>query len=95
MKTLQEFISYYDENNQPPFNWFDTSKDHCFDGQKIELVVLGLPNETTEQIGNEIYKSLHCGCSHDCCGCLCGEYIDFKKISRGKTKITFTQNFNY
>jgi len=95
MKTLKEFVNYYNEKKEIPFNWFATSKDYCFDGQKIELKVLGLPNETTEQIENENYKNFHCGCSYDCCGCLCGQYISFEKISRGKTKITFTQNFNY
>lgn len=42
-----------------------------------------------------MYNSIHCCCSHDCCGCLCAIYMDFKKISRGKYYLSVTYSFNY
>jgi len=38
--------------------------------------------------------SYSCGCSHDCCGCLCSEGIK-AEFTKDKIVITHSQSFNY
>lgn len=36
----------------------------------------------------------HCGCSHDCCGCVSSECYTLERV-RGGVKLTYSVHFNY
>lgn len=74
--------------------------EDCFDTRYYERVFSG-------RLTKARYKSLaracrvysrrpkyRCGCEHDCCGCLCSQYMTFT-YSRNQVVINFTQGFNY
>lgn len=46
------------------------------------------------KLARRLSNSFHCGCPHDCCGCLSSQYIDVN-YQNGETRLTLTQSFNY
>jgi hypothetical protein len=38
--------------------------------------------------------SRHCGCEHDCCGCLCDQHMSFT-YKNGVTTLILSRGYNY
>lgn len=99
MRNIEEIINKYQIDKSIDLTTFTQTERSGMDSNEVECTFLGKLTQPIMQqlqtMENELSRNWHCGCAHDCCGCACGQYFEFKKISRGKVKLTFSQSYNY
>ena len=64
--------------------------ERVFSGRMTKMrykIIDGFCRRHSKQIPN-------CGHEWDCCGCLCGQYMEFE-YKQNQVTITLVQNFNY
>lgn len=103
MKTKQTALNYL-ESNYDTFleSLFNEYKSLTVDGDidfKVEAFILS-KDEFAELtvlplLNLHFYTSMHCGCEHDCCGCVSSVSIDIVNNKNGFVTIFVKTSFNY
>lgn len=72
--------------------------DSDYDFKAYERVLIGRVTyaryKKLDRIARKNTTSPHCGCEHDCCGCVCGRGMKVEVLPTG-FKITYNESFNY
>lgn len=94
-------VNEYESGNTPNFNNFTESEKSDYDYKVTEAVVIQDFNKTqwkdfsSKLRQNTLRNMGFCGHEWDCCGCLCGQSMQYEYIKKGVFKVIFTQSFNY
>lgn len=96
-----DFEKYGTSAPLPNTKQFSVSESSDYDRNVIEVILLQEFNKNqwkdfTQKLRlNTLNNIGHCGHEWDCCGCLCGQSMDYEYLKKGVFKVTFSQSFNY
>ena len=103
MKTKKAALNYLESNYDTFLESLEREyKSFTFDGD-IDFVVMGfiLKDEEFAELTElpllniHFYTSTHCGCAHDCCGCISSRTIDIVNNKNGYITIFVNTGYNY